>query len=317
MIIAYKKYCFSLKARETIYLPAYKGSTFRGGFGNSFKKVVCVFRRKYCQECPINKDCSYSYIFETPSPSVGGILNMNRYETIPHPFIIEPPLKNEEVWEAGTTISFNVILIGRATRYLMHFIMAFEHLGEMGLGRGRGKYELSKIDDGQNTIFVGSDRTISLGDPDIIEIPEVIELNRGEEKALKVNYITPTRLKYQRDYVNRIEFFILITNLLRRINLLHYYHMEPKAALWDHRLLIQEARKIIIKNDLSKWYDWERYSHRQRAKMKLGGVVGSVIYEGRINPFTTILEAGEILHVGKGTTFGLGMFILGEKNIKN
>ncbi|MCX7974346.1 MAG: CRISPR system precrRNA processing endoribonuclease RAMP protein Cas6 [Candidatus Aminicenantes bacterium] len=308
MKISYQKYIFSIRAKETIFLPSYKGSTFRGGFGNSFKSVVCVFKNKYCRDCPIMNECSYSYIFETPVPPGLGILNMNKYETIPHPFIIEPPLTKEEIWEKGSIISFNVILIGQATRYLTHFIMAFEYLGEKGLGKGRGKYELVEIRTGDDIIFTDSNRTISLKSDEFIEIPEKFEIDKGTEREVSLTYLTPTRIKYQRNFVTRIEFFMLITNLLRRLNLLHYYHVEARPPEWNHRLLIEEARKVLIRNDTSRWVDWERYSHRQRTRMKLGGVVGNVIYEGRISPFEMVLKAGELFHVGKGTSFGLGMY---------
>ncbi|HDZ02552.1 MAG TPA: CRISPR system precrRNA processing endoribonuclease RAMP protein Cas6 [Nitrospirae bacterium] len=57
-----------------------------------------------------------------------------------------------------------------------------------------------------------------------------------------------------------------------------------------------------------KWYDWERYSARQETKMKMGGFVGEITFEGDIEPFMPILKAGEVLHVGKGTGFGLGKY---------
>ena len=42
--------------------------------------------------------------------------------------------------------------------------------------------------------------------------------------------------------------------------------------------------------------------------MKMGGFVGEITFEGDIEPFMPILKAGEVLHVGKGTGFGLGKY---------
>ena len=42
--------------------------------------------------------------------------------------------------------------------------------------------------------------------------------------------------------------------------------------------------------------------------MKLGGFVGSITFEGNMREFMPYLLAGEILHVGKGTGFGLGKY---------
>ncbi len=46
--------------------------------------------------------------------------------------------------------------------------------------------------------------------------------------------------------------------------------------------------------------------------MKLGGVVGTMRYRGELAPFLPYLKAGELLHVGSGTSFGLGQMRLLE-----
>src|SRR3954447_21370243 len=60
-----------------------------------------------------------------------------------------------------------------------------------------------------------------------------------------------------------------------------------------------------------RWLDWERWSQRQSAAMKLGGLVGSLTLEGDVSPFAPLLRAAEILHAGKGAVFGLGKVEVG------
>ncbi len=72
------------------------------------------------------------------------------------------------------------------------------------------------------------------------------------------------------------------------------------------------AKGVAIKESTLKWYDWERYSTRQDTRMKMGGFVGEITFEGNIEPFMPLLKAGEILHVGKGTSFGLGKYEIVE-----
>ncbi|MBU2578468.1 CRISPR system precrRNA processing endoribonuclease RAMP protein Cas6, partial [Patescibacteria group bacterium] len=43
-------------------------------------------------------------------------------------------------------------------------------------------------------------------------------------------------------------------------------------------------------------------------RMKMGGFMGEITFEGDIDPFMHLIKAGEILHVGKGTSFGLGKY---------
>ncbi|MGB9863628.1 MAG: CRISPR system precrRNA processing endoribonuclease RAMP protein Cas6 [Candidatus Saccharicenans sp.] len=306
MQFKYQKYSFTLKARETIEMPPYKGSTLRGGFGTSFKRIVCLFRNKQCRECQLNGECAYSYIFETPAINTSSAFRIESSEAVPHPFIIEPPLERTQVYEAGSEFSFNLILIGKATKYLLYFIMAFEQLGELGIGKGRGRYELVKVEVGDSLVYSGSDRITTPVELKSIEVPE--EIIPAEEGSLMINFLTPTRIKFNREYVNKIEFFVLITSLMRRLALLYIFHCDGNPPSWDHRLIIEQAKKIdLIENDTG-WYDWERYSHRQRTRMKLGGVVGRAVYKGEVKGFLPILKAGELFHVGKGTSFGLGMF---------
>ncbi len=59
------------------------------------------------------------------------------------------------------------------------------------------------------------------------------------------------------------------------------------------------------------WHDWERYSARQDTRMKMGGFVGKVEYQGELAEFLPLLSLGEKLHIGKGATFGLGMCVIG------
>ncbi|MBI5639738.1 MAG: hypothetical protein HZA17_04860 [Nitrospirae bacterium] len=138
MIINYQSYLFSLSAKDIIVLPAYKGSTFRGGFGNAFKKIVCALKKNACTDCLLKEKCVYSYIFETPPPSDTKM--MTKYTNAPHPFIINPPLEKKRAYKPEEDIRFGLTLIGKAVDYLSYFVYTFDELGKIGIGKDRGKY---------------------------------------------------------------------------------------------------------------------------------------------------------------------------------
>ena len=48
--------------------------------------------------------------------------------------------------------------------------------------------------------------------------------------------------------------------------------------------------------------------------MKLGGFVGQVTYAGDLEPFLPLLRLGTLVHIGKGTTFGLGKYEVVSEN---
>lgn len=291
MNIEYKILNFTINVETEINLPDFKGSSFRGGFGNIFRKITCVLKKLDCLECPLKTECIYAYVFETPSDSDSEILNMNRYEKVPHPFIFEPPESRKRKYFPDEKINFSITVIGNAIQYAPYFVLTISELGNTGIGKGRGKFSISKLKATETL-------SISLNSPEETE----------KISFLTIKAITPIRIKYNRDLVRTLEFHILIRSLLRRLTLLYYFHCKRDIPVIDIKSLIEKAQKIKIVKDSTYWYDWERYSSRQDTYMKLGGVVGEITYQGNITAFMPYLKAGEILHVGKATGFGLGKF---------
>ncbi len=326
MRIGYQHFLFSLGAKEILLLPSYKGSTLRGGFGNAFRRVVCALRKTDCTECILKEKCVYSYVFETPPPSDTEI--MTKYTNAPHPFVIEPPAEKRQAYKPGDEIAFGLTLIGRAIDYLPYFIYTFDELGKIGIGKDRGKYELNTVrknptlekggkggfsEKNNETIYSSETKTLKQFTPSVLNLESVMSnpdfgvLNL-ESEILNLNFVTPTRIIYDSHLTLDLEFHMLIRQLLRRISLLGYFHCSLDPSEIDFRGIIRKAKDVkVVKRGL-RWFDWERYSARQDSRMKMGGFVGEITFEGDIKPFMPFIKAGEVLHVGKGTSFGLGKY---------
>ncbi|MEW6116844.1 MAG: CRISPR system precrRNA processing endoribonuclease RAMP protein Cas6 [Nitrospirota bacterium] len=298
------RFRFVIVPREPLILPSFKGSTLRGGFGCAFKRVICALRKEDCSDCILKEKCIYSYVFETPPPSDTKI--MKKYRTAPHPFIIEPPPEKRMGYKPGDEITFGLTLIGRAVSYLPYFIYAFDEMGKLGIGRGKGKFVLKDVTHEGQVIYDSGSRALNAFKP------APLDIRFGETgqhtKTVLLNFSTPTRISYDGHLILDLEFHILIRSLLRRLALLFYFHCNGDPSAWEFRGIIEMAQKIKVKERHLRWYDWERYSARQDTRMKMGGFVGSISFEGDMAPFVPLLKAGEILHVGKGTGFGLGKY---------
>jgi hypothetical protein len=304
---------------QGLSLPPYKGSTLRGGFGGAFKRIACSLRGVECRACLLKSNCPYAYIFETAPPPDSEVLR--NYTSIPRPFILEPPLETKTEYAPGEKLRFNLILIGKAISFLPYFIVAFRELGEMGIGRLRRKFRLTAIravhpvSRASELIYQEEDHLVRNVDltwqidiskiadalPDVPEIPPM--------QRVGLEFQTMTRLKFEEKYVRRVEFHILVRNLLRRLSSLAYFHHGWEPDL-DFNGLIERAAEVRLVQDHTRWVDWKRYSSRQDTKMNLGGIVGRVVYEGDLGEFVPLLRLGELVHVGKGVVFGMGKFII-------
>lgn len=78
--------------------------------------------------------------------------------------------------------------------------------------------------------------------------------------------------------------------------------------------MIREAEGIVTKKTNLRWYDWERYSTRKEEKMKLGGFLGRADFSGDLGAFWPYVLLGEYIHVGKGSSFGLGKYEILQMN---
>lgn len=308
------KFQLTISPIDKIILPKYKGSTFRGGFGYAFKKVVCVNLYKDCSECELKEKCIYSYVFETPPPEDTKI--MRKYPYAPHPFIIEPPIDEKTEFNKNDNLNFGLILIGNAIDYLPYFIFTFDELGRIGLGKGRGKYHLKEVKNifknndtiEESIIYTGNDKILN-NKYKIITFKDIINQTKkfNKKERIELQFITPTRIKYKNKLISELEFHILIRNLLRRISLLSYFHCNEELDI-DFKKVIEESMSITKENSYLEWYDWERYSHRQEDRMKLGGFIGNIKFRGNLKEYLPLLFLGRYTHIGKGTSFGLGEY---------
>jgi len=298
--IPYKIINITCEPIDEIHLPSFKGSSFRGVIGRSLRQTLCILRSyKDCRQCPIYKNCYYAYIFETiPDPNKKLPFNLHKYPSIPHPFVIEPPLDKKKIFNAGETFSLKIVLIGKAVSYEPHFILAVELAGEHGIGK-------------ENKKFIIKDTTST----DILKLKVIFPLtsevlSHQEASKVTINILTPLRLIHEKKLVRKLEFHHIVRSLLRRLTILYFYHVSERLPEIPVKSLIDLAEKVKVADNNLKWYDWERFSYRQNKRMKLGGLIGKITFEGPIEPFYPLLKAGEILHCGKNTSFGLGKYVI-------
>ncbi|MCK4840602.1 MAG: CRISPR system precrRNA processing endoribonuclease RAMP protein Cas6 [Methylococcales bacterium] len=255
---------FTLEATDHINLPNYKGSAFHGGFGHALKTISPTW---------------FNYFFQT---------EIETGNQKPKPFVLLPPLDNQQTYQPGETFSCELTLFAEATQHYAIAQAGIEYLGrEMGLGYSRGKFKVKSI---EKSTFTPTENTT-----------QKITLYLLSRLRLKSN----NQLQRQTP-----EFSLLIARLLGRLKTLQQSYSDVAIDEQLYRQLLQQAQEIQTTQSNTHWDDWDRYSGSQHEWMKFGGLLGDINYQGNLQAFIPYLQMGEWTHVGGKSSFGLGKYTI-------
>ena len=279
------KYLFRLKAKSSIQLPPYKGSALHGGFGHALKKISPYY---------------YQQLFEPGSDGAR-----------PKPFVLLPPLDIDEIYQPGCEFTCELTMFGDAIQHFSICHAALEYLGrEMGLGSNRGRFSIESI---ETALPIDSTRQEHPDHP-LTGLDIAAARIHLTPTRLTLHFPTRMRLKADSRLVRQAPpFQLFFARLLGRLNTLATFYGNGKIAEFELRQqLLKQAENISITEDNTRWSDLPRFSGRQKQWMKFGGLLGSVTYEGDLEPFLPCLAVGEWTHTGGKTSFGLGKYVMEE-----
>ncbi|MBI4753829.1 MAG: CRISPR system precrRNA processing endoribonuclease RAMP protein Cas6 [Betaproteobacteria bacterium] len=291
-------------ARTPIALPEFCGFAWRGLFGHALKRSVCTTRRAECAGCLLHATCLYPTVFETAPPAHAA--KMRRYRSVPHPYVLRPAPDAPRLTGPGEAIDVELVLVGEVNRHLPVFIHAFHIAGDLGIGPGHGRFELSEWQQhgagGWTTLW----RQGETPRPADISTPVV----PAPPAAIRMHFDTPLRLKRDEDLVtpDTFAFHDLARNLLRRVSMLSYFHTDTPYET-DFAALTRRARDVALTEKNLRWLDLRRYSNRQETAMQMGGLVGEIALEtAQLGELWPLLWIGQWVHAGKGAVMGLGRY---------
>jgi hypothetical protein len=284
------------------------GPTLRGGFGHTLRKIACPFGRDTCEGCCLGSRCAYAYLFETPVFADSAV--MRKYPEAPHPFIFEPP-PPKNVVQHGEKAQLGLVLVGRAVELIPYIYLALEELGRQGLGRERVPFRVEQIAVEDGAVVWSWQAGRQFHPPDTHRLS--LEPGPSRQSVFQIRFSSPTRIVTQGQLSRSPQLLDLVKALARRAFLLRYFHcggcLEPIAPEF-----FEAASQARILESHFHWEDWERFSGRQKRHVPLGGLMGNMVLEADFGRLKPLLRAGEYVHVGKNTTFGLGKLTISEEN---
>ncbi len=300
--IRYVKLHFMIAFMEDSDLPANKTSALRGGMGEMLLRSNCI-RDRCCGCCDFESECivrrtMYSKFetkpaYVTSGDSIGYVLECEDFRTwIPE----------------GRRLRFQMILFGKTIVYLSQYLQAFYALGMQGLGSARAKFRIVSIENTKRSeLLRGND--FLMRDYLVHHVSDYVayRLEKLQENGFEGQLVfqTPVTLKYKNEFLKEFRMDAVMNAVKRRIVMLGCFEGIGDSFLESIQIPVpemisQESGNVHVR----------RYSSRQGAAMFLKGMKGQVLLAGIQEEALLLLLAGELVHIGKNTSFGFGKYRL-------
>lgn len=311
--IPYVKLHFTACIAEDCHLPRNKASALRGGVGQMMILQNCILASasrtdEDCRECSCREECLVQRFLYTPV----SIQPAFSAEKLSMGYLFECENYYEDFAE-GDTFDFQVILFGKSRVYLNLLLQAVWALGQQGLGKEKGRFSIVRIlnsrkedilCDGYGGGQIRKDRYYPETFAGYAQFRMRQLQKNGYRGALK--FQTETDIRFRKQRMEEFDMQAIVENLARRTYLFNCFEgtemdldifMEEMTSDLP-RICYQDVNRIQVK----------RFSSRQMSSMKLGGIKGEVQLDeipGQLLPW---LLAGEVMHIGKNTSFGFGRY---------
>jgi CRISPR-associated endoribonuclease Cas6 len=189
----------------------------------------------------------------------------------------------------GGEAEFEIFLFEDLCEKTPYLLSAVHKMFERGITKNNIKPSFLQIYLNDTLIYDGEFKQIN---NTCLQPPKIT----SKDKAF-LKIITPIRIKENNKFVRED---IKLETILRSI-----HHRFLKLQNKEITKLPFTPKYEIANKNLS-FNDFSRYSNRQKTKMKLGGVIGSINFSYIDEESFKLLKLGEIIGVGKQVTFGLG-----------
>ncbi len=288
--------------------PLRVGHFLRGGIKHVFFRRSTDPRRAFWPSL-------YCELFEPDRlPALAALKERFGYRaTLPRPIALDTTWTGGH-YRAGAAFSFGIVLTGRLCRpEVVHaLIFAVEEMGRRkGIGPG-GKFWLKRVETlGPGFVIreiYDGERGISTPEILLHRFEDVAQEPHGADHRLRLELTSPLQLRREGKSVTQLPFATLLQALLLRFEMLQRYFCDGGERLHPRETieaLVAAASEVRTRQSSLTWQ-----AVRTRGERSLGGLTGSVVYEGDLTPFLPYLAFGGLTGVGKKTTFGLGRFTL-------
>lgn len=294
----YTKVKFTISFNKQCTLNINKNSAIRGILGHSLMDCNCILddKNRNCGACIFSNTCIASILMNKKISKNGEFLGNNGIT----PFIIDCENKAIEFNEFDE-LEFFITIFEDSIVLTPYIIYALQFAG-LTRGIGGETFNLISVEsiDGEK-IFDG--KRLYKENIKILKLDNYIKERLSKINEINsIKFITPLRFKRNGRLGRNIDFEQVIELINRRLESLY-------KLTGEEFLPVKYDKKINAKVNVI-WKEQERYSNRQKQKMSLGGLIGEMYLEFMPYNYKELLVVGELIHIGKSTSLGLGKYII-------
>lgn len=275
-------------------LAAHPGSMWRGVIGRLLRREGCA-RPRVCQEsCQSPAECLYRKLFDPPVPVPPPHHFLRGEREAPPPLLPLFGWNGSEQLKVGDSLRIGLRCLGALPsvhQAALRNVLAA--LPTARLGRDAGQVALVLVSEPQQ-----DERSASVRD--CLKQPQ-------DSFSVRMQLVTPLWIEQQGRLLQQLDFPRVFTDMMRRLTKLCalYGTHDPDDDIHFSALRTLASQVRVLTSRLTPLH-WERHSRESDTRHLLHGHLGELTLHGPLAPFLPLLRLGELAHLGKATSFGLG-----------
>lgn len=302
--VRFIKLCFTVSFLQDSCLPGDKVSALRGGMGEMLLRMNCV-RDRQCEFCDFESECivqrtMYSKFEKTPEfVTTGGSIG----------YVLECE-DSREHFNKGETLDFYLILFGKTIIYFNQFVQAFQAMGiQSGIGKNHARFQIISIRNTEGEPILERN-FLNMGKYIVHVLYDYIVFRKKwyaiNDNRSRMVFETPLTLKYRNEFLQEFRLDVIVNAVVRRIYMLDCFE-GIESGIYD-KYKCEDVSAPEFLDQEHNLVSVCRYSTRKNGKMILKGIKGYALLPELSEDIWQILMVGELIHIGKNTSFGFGRY---------
>lgn len=295
------------------------GTLLRDRFGSALRHSVCPLPHNACEAgCLQPAQCAYAHLFATSLQSQpAAVAGTTRGGDLYRPFVFEPPLRTRPRYDPRTPLAINLLLVGTAIDHLPTFLLGLRAMGRTGFGEPRAEWTVERVHSLSQSEATDGPVLHIAERPGITLEPLRHRYDmlatiaaRMPTERLMLEFVTPLRIEEKGILVREFTAERIYRALLRRLYDLssQWCGVTPEGDM--RTLLDRLVERTQLKTLSLNHTVWTRQNNRANKRLPFDGITGRLLIEGDLAESLPLLLAGEYLHLGKQTVFGMGRYRL-------